>query len=210
MNDKTDELYQYAQRFLNISHNNIMDEVAFIQACIACNGLLDLTGIDLTSKRDKFRLNSYFNKVLSENECWHYEDIYLFGNTQSILDARRIYELAYSLNYYAQGHSTSNKEWTTSVLNTLINALFVLIKKDIDLAQKLDSLLSKNSDQISDRYSFERIRYNFMHSLIEYVFTKDNTKVLKQFSFLKFENLLDLESGFETAYNQVNEIYFPK
>ena len=47
-------------------------------------------------------------------------------------NARKIYELAYSLNYYAKGHSTSNKEWTTAVLNTLINALFVLVKKDID------------------------------------------------------------------------------
>ena len=208
VNDKTNELYQYARHFLIVSHNNIRNKVAFIQACIACNCLLDLTGVDLTSKKDKLRLNSYFDKVLSENEYWHYKDIYLFGNTQSILDARKIYELAYSLNCYAKGHSTSNKEWTTAVLNALINALFALIKKDINLAQRLDSILSKNLNQLSDRYSLEKIRYNFMHSLIEYVLTHDNTKLLKQFEFLQFENLLDLESGFRTAYKQVEKIYF--
>ena len=84
------------------------------------------------------------------------------------MNARKIYELAYSLNYYAKGHSTSNKEWTTAVLNTLINALFVLVKKDIDLARRLDLILSENLNLTSDIYSFEKIRFNFMHNLIEY------------------------------------------
>ena len=57
-------------------------------------------------------------------------------------------------------------------------------------------------------YSFEKIRFNFMHSLIEYIFTKDNAKILRQFDFLQFENLADLESGFRTAYKQVERIYF--
>ena len=47
-----------------------------------------------------------------------------------------------------------------------------------------------------------------MHSLIEYIFTKDNAKILKHFDFLQFENLADLESGFRTAYKQVERIYF--
>lgn len=182
----------------------------FFRACVACNYLLDLTGKDLMNKSDKLRLNSFFNKVQNEDEHWYYEDVYFFGNTQSVLNARKIYELAYSLNYYAKGHSTSNKEWTTAVLNTLINALFVLVKKDIDLARRLDLILSENLNLTSDIYSFEKIRFNFMHNLIEYIFTQNNAKILRQFEFLQFENLIDLESGFRTAYDQVNEIYFHK
>lgn len=208
VNDQTDDLHQYAQHALNASHDNVKDKIAFFQACVACNYLLDLTGKDLMDKSDKLRLNSYFYKIQNEDEHWHYEDVYFFGNTQSILNARKIYELAYSLSYYAKEHTTQNKEWTTAVLNTLINALFVLIKKDIGLAQKLDSILSENLKQISDGYSFEKIRFNFMHSLIEYIFTKNNAKILRQFDCLQFENLVDLESGFRTAYKQVEKIYF--
>ena len=76
------------------------------------------------------------------------------------------------------------------------------------MARKLDLILGENLNQISDTYSFEKIRFNFMHNLIEYVFTQDNAKILRQFEFLQFENLIDLESGFRTAYEQVNEIYF--
>lgn len=208
VNDQTDSLHQYAQHALNVSHDNVKDKIVFFRACVACNYLLDSTGNDLMNKSDKLRLNSYFNKIQNEDENWHYEDVYFFGNTQSVLTARKIYELAYSLSYYAKEHSTQNKEWTTAVLNTLINALFVLIKKDIGLAQKLDSILSENLKQISDGYSFEKIRFNFMHSLIEYIFTKDNAKILRQFDFLQFENLANLESGFRTAYKQVERIYF--
>lgn len=210
VNDQIDNLYHYTQHALNVSHDNVNDKIAFFRACIACNYLLDSTGKNLISMSDKLRLNSYFNKIMNGDEQWHYEDVYFFGNTQSILDARKIYELGYLLSYYAEGHSTSNKEWTTAMLNTLINALFVLIKKDINLARKLDSNLSDKLNLMSDGYSFEKIRFKFMHSLIEYVFTKDNTKILKQLTFLKFENLLELESGFRTAYKQVSEIYFSK
>lgn len=210
VNDQTDNLHQYAQHALNVSHDNVKDKIAFFRACVACNYLLDLTGKDLMNKSDKLRLNSFFNKVQNEDEHWYYEDVYFFGNTQSVLNARKIYELAYSLNYYAKGHSTSNKEWTTAVLNTLINALFVLVKKDIDLVRRLDLILSENLNLTSDIYSFEKIRFNFMHNLIEYIFTQNNAKILRQFEFLQFENLIDLESGFRTAYDQVNEIYFHK
>lgn len=50
-------------------------------------------------------------------------------------------------------------------------------------SKKLDSILSENLKQISDGYSFEKIRFNFMHSLIEYIFTKDNANILRQFDF---------------------------
>ena len=127
------------------------------------------------NKSDKLRLNSFFNKVQNEDEHWYYEDVYFFGNTQSVLNAR-----------------------------------IVLVKKDIDLARRLDLILSENLNLTSDIYSFEKIRFNFMHNLIEYIFTQNNAKILRQFEFLQFENLIDLESGFRTAYDQVNEIYFHK
>lgn len=210
INNKIADLYQYVKNTLDKSHSDVTNKTIFFQACIACNYLLDLTGTNLIGKEDKIRINAYFNKVQDKNECWYYEDVYFFGNTQNILDARKVYQLAYSLNYYASEHSTSNKELTTAVLNTLINALFVLIKKDITFARHLDVFLSKSFKIISDRYSFEKIRFNFMHNLIEYIATKDNTILLKQFDFLKFEGLLNLESGFKTAYDQINDIYFHK
>ena len=120
---------------------------------IDVNYLLDSTGNDLMNKSDKLRLNSYFNKIQNEDENWHYEDVYFFGNTQSVLTARKIYELAYSLSYYAKEHSTQNKEWTTAVLNTLINALFVLIKKDIGARFSTKSILtSRNKEIILHRF----------------------------------------------------------
>lgn len=168
---------------------------------------MDLTGKDITSTSHKLRIISHFKRILDGEEIWNFEDIYFFGNTQNLMSPRNIYSLAYSLNYYRQKHNINNREWINAVYNTLINAEFILIKSDINLATKLDQLLRQKWD-LSDNYAFEKIRQNFMHQLIEYISTQDDSKIIRQLHILEFEQLLDLKAGFKTAYEQVKEIYF--
>lgn len=207
VNNQIDRLLHYANKYLEISHRNLTDRISFLRAAVACNYYMDLTGKDITSTSHKLRIISHFKRILDGEEIWNFEDIYFFGNTQNLMSPKNIYSLAYSLNYYRQKHNINNREWINAVYNTLINAEFILIKSDINLATKLDQLLRQKWD-LSDNYAFEKIRQNFMHQLIEYISTQDDSKIIRQLHILEFEQLLDLKAGFKTAYEQVKEIYF--
>lgn len=207
VNNQIDELSHYAKEYLNISYRNLTDRISFLRAIVASNYYMDLTGKDLTSTSDKLRIISRFKKILDGKENWNFEDIYFFGNTQHLMSPRDVYNLAYSLNYYRQKHSINNRERINAVYNTLINAEFVLIKTNIKLATDLDSLLRKHWN-LPDNYAFEKIRQNFMHQLIKYISTQDDSTIIQQLQFLELENLSDLKAGFETAYEQVDKIYF--
>lgn len=207
VNNQIDKLSYYAEKYLNLSHRNLTDRISFLRAAVACNYYMDLTNIDLTTSSDKLRIISHFNKILNGEEIWNFEDIYFFGNTQNLMNPRDVYSLAHSLNYYRQKHQVNNREWINAVYNTLINAEFVLIKTDIKLATNLDSLLRQHWG-LSDNYAFEKIRQNFMHELIKYISTQDKSGITQQLRSLEVAHLSDLKAGFETAYEQVNKIYF--
>lgn len=207
VSNQVDKLLHYATKYLDISHRNLTDRVSFLRAAVACNYYMDLTNIDLTTSSDKLRIISHFNKIMNGEEIWNFEDIYFFGNTQNLMSPRDVYNLAYSLNYYRQKHKNDNREWINAVYNTLINAEFVLIKTNIKLATDLDLLLRQKWD-LPDNYAFEKIRQNFMHELLKYISTQDESAITQQLHLLELEHISDLKAGFETAYEQVKQIYF--
>lgn len=47
-----------------------------------------------------------------------------------------------------------------------------------------------------------------MHELLKYISTQDESAITQQLHILELEHLSDLKTGFETAYEQVNKIYF--
>lgn len=64
-------------------------------------------------------------------------------------------------------------------LNALLNAVFSLIKKDL---QKAENLLEKlDTLEIMDLYAEETIREKFMNSLIYYAKNNDSTKMINLF-----------------------------
>lgn len=75
------------------------------------------------------------------------------------------------------------------------------------MATDLDLLLRQKWD-LPDNYAFEKIRQNFMHELLKYISTQDESAITQQLHILELEHLSDLKTGFETAYEQVNKIYF--
>ena len=47
-----------------------------------------------------------------------------------------------------------------------------------------------------------------MHELLKYISTQDESAITQQLHILESEHISDLKAGFETAYEQVKQIYF--
>lgn len=185
--------------------NDILDKRTFLKAAIYCNAYFDLTGVDLFSEEYKKRLLVYFSKILSGDETWYYNDVYFFGNTQNLISSRNIYSLSYSLLFYFKNNKDLGIEFSTAILNTLINAEYVLIKKNLKKAKELDKLLSKLD--ITDRFAFEKIRYKYMHFMLDFIELNDDHNLRQMWSALELQGLYILKDGFETAFKQIKEIY---
>lgn len=187
--------------------NNPTDKSLFLKSMIVCNFYYDLTNYDLSSSKDKQRLNNFFRSLIDEDRGWVLNDIYIFGDTTNLLDPRTIYLLAYSLLNDYSNKSKLSKEWISSTLNTLLNAEFALIKKkDPHRAEKLDQKIK--TINISDLYASEKLRKNFIHSLLSYIKSNDNEELCATIDFLKKQNFYDLSEGFSFALKQVEDIYF--
>ncbi len=186
-------------------HIHKSDHLSFYKAIIAANYYSDLTGQNLFSQNEKDKILSLFQAILSGNENWRSEDIFLFGNVQTLLDSRTIYELFFSLiNFFTQ-KSSNNNQWNSMVLNTLLNAEFTLIKIDFNRAKKVNTLLKQI--KLPDTFALEKIRIKLFDSLIFYIQTKDDYQIKENQIILEYENFAQLSDGFNTAVKQIKKIY---
>lgn len=100
----------------------------------------------------------------------------------------------------------STKRWYISILDSLLNALSVLIRKDHNLAKKL--LLHQFKQlPLSDRYAFEKIYIKAFQSYIDYIETKNDTHFQSIIQITELLDLPDLKDGFITGFRQVKQIY---
>lgn len=94
------------------------------------------------------------------------------------------------------------------VLNTIINAIFVLLKKQKPtLASKILTILNRQS--IFEKHASELIRIEFMEKLIEFINNGNQEKIdlfLKTLETLKLDNTV---RDFRFAFSQIKDIYHP-
>lgn len=118
----------------SLSKTNDADDLLVV--ITACNFFLDLSGIDLTSKKVRTKLILEVSKI----EHWYKQDINLFTNSQLLLDSQKIYEL---------GKSLASKAYELNVMpplysRPLLNAVFVLMRKrQPQYAEKLFITINK-------------------------------------------------------------------
>ncbi|WP_288558043.1 Rgg/GadR/MutR family transcriptional regulator [uncultured Lactobacillus sp.] len=197
-----------SKKLLSEVENDSFDKRTFLKAAIYCNAYYDLTGVDIFTDNYKKRLSMYFSKILSGDEVWYYDDVYFFGNTQNLISPRTIYSLSFSLVFYLKNNNDLEMKFSTAILNTLINAEYILIKKDLKKAKRLDAIIS--GLDITDRFAFEKIRYKYMHFMLNFLETNDDHNLRLMWAALELQGLNTLKDGFETAFKQIKQIYSKK
>lgn len=175
------------------------------QVAIAANFYEDLSGDRACPLVVKNRVILYFSDVVSNDNFWCYEDIFYFNLVTQLLDAGHLYSFSFKLLEYVTDTKIDSKIWYESILNTLLNAEFSLIKKDLKKAQSLLDRL--NVLEIDDDYTEESIRKKFMKALIRYLKNNSNTEIYSMLNCLEFLGLNNMKSDFETAFLQIKEIY---
>ncbi|MGN1272510.1 MAG: helix-turn-helix domain-containing protein [Lactobacillus sp.] len=171
---------------------------------IACNYYMDLTGQNLFSEDDVLRLKAY----LLPTENWTQENVLLFGNTQLLLPAEAIFEISNSIYSYLF-YDESARTFYVMALNTLLNAVFCLIKKKntlmaTKLLRKIDML------NVPSKFTNERIRINFMKALLDYVHTQDSSSMNTFLQSLNSLGFSEKVADFSFAFDQVKAIYSEK
>ncbi|WP_297952281.1 Rgg/GadR/MutR family transcriptional regulator [uncultured Lactobacillus sp.] len=194
-------LYKYTITKQKAATNNPQSKIVFLKYCYVCNFYQDLSQDYIFSEDDKKRLTN----ILLQISNWHYEDIFFFGNTLGLLNSQTIHKLANRLIQYSINTNISTKRWYISVLDSLLNAISVLIRKDYNLAKKL--LHQFKQLPLSDRYAFEKIYIKAFQSYIDYIETKDDTKFKAIIQTTELLDLPDLKDGFITGFKQVKQIY---
>ena len=169
------KLKQIAVNSISLFNHNPYIKKNLIKAAIACNFLKDSTEEILLSSKNQ----AYLQELLSEITEWNYEDVFIFGNTLSLLPAKRTYGLTkLLLNKIINNCATESTKWNHSALNTVINASFSLIddvyyfKKTIC---KLDDL------KLDDSFAYEKIRLVFVFELGKYIETNDASAIEEKF-----------------------------
>lgn len=133
---------------------NPQDKKLFFKISIVANFYMDLTERNLLSNKDIAILQLRF----SDLDTWYIEDIVLFGNIQLLLPSSSIYRTTRSLiSCSIENDDINNK----MVLNTIINAIFVLLKKQEPiLASNILTILKHQS--IFEKHASEIIRIEFI------------------------------------------------
>lgn len=180
---------------------NPQDKKLFFKMSIVANFYTDLTERNLLSNKDIAILQLRFSNL----DSWYIEDIVLFGNIQLLLPSSSIYRTTRSLISCSIENDDINNRM---VLNTIINAIFVLLKKQEPiLASKILTILKHQS--IFEKHASEIIRIEFMEKLIKFINSGNQEEIemfLKTLEALKLNNTV---RDFKFAFSQIKDIYTP-
>lgn len=197
------ELEHLTEKALIKSRNNSYNKKLLIRAAIGSQCLKSLIGKNLFSNNDVKRLET----ILSDIDDWHYEEIFCFGNTLSLLAPKRIYGLTKSLiRKYIQNNNYKYFKWQHAALNTIINAMISLLYENIYFAKKLFPDLQVL--QLDDTYAYEKIRLKFIDEVIYFLKTNDVSRIKNLFfPFLNYIGLNQLSSDLKISFSQLKKIY---
>lgn len=201
-NNKLKEITQNLLSQFNSENEEFQKEELLIEAAVAANYYLDLSGEDLTDNSFKKSLIEQFKSIRPKHneyiKQWRKRDVIVFGNTQLLLDSKTIFDLSRSL----ASHVYEEKMVSRRVSSALLNAVFILIKKkDVYHAQKLLNLTKHLNFATSDTLAVNRIRFHAC--LINYINTGNEYQVNQFIKSIEQQ----LQPDFELAFNQVKEIY---
>ena len=197
------ELEHLTEKALIKSRNNSYNKKLLIRAAIGSQCLKSLIGKNLFSNNDVKRLETF----LSDIDDLHYEEIFCFGNTLSLLPPKRIYGLTKSLiRKYIQNNNYKYFKWQHAALNTIINAMISLLYENIYFAKKLFPDLQVL--QLDDTYAYEKIRLKFIDEVIYFLKTNDVSRIKNLFfPFLNYIGLNQLSSDLKISFSQLKKIY---
>lgn len=168
---------------------------ALFKSAVSLNYYLDLTGVDLSTDKYKSELKNRVENI----QYWFKKEIILFGNVQLLLDADTVYGLARSLASDSFEKDIVSKD----VSITLINAIFVLIKKKAPLkAKRLLNVTSKLNFSSND--ILVKVRLRFMECLLQYIDSGNRYAVEQFINTLESEIL---KKDYQFAFAQVKQIY---
>ena len=176
-------------------------KILFLEYCCACNFFQDLSQNTIFSSSDQKILTFILNHVSD----WQYEDIFFFGNALGLLPSEKIYQISEIIILHAIKVNLSTKRWYDDVLDSLLNAISILIKKNYNLAQKLLNQFKKLP--LTDRYTFEKIYIQAFQSYIDYIKNKNDANFQAIIQITELLDLPDLKDGFITGFKQVKQIY---
>ncbi|WP_345739784.1 MULTISPECIES: hypothetical protein [Lactobacillus] len=195
---KVQELKDYTNELLSAyyqENDNYLRSEYLIRVANAANYYMDLTETDLTDKEFKAELTQCFKNInyLFEKE------IILFGDVQLLLDTTTVYRLARELASKMYGRDLV----TMSVSITLLNAVFVLIKrKATDEARKVLNATCQLNFSTNDLLTVTRIK--FLKTLLNYI---DSGKEYQIMQFLNSLENKQLKESWTFAFQQIKDIY---
>ncbi len=166
-----------------------------LKSAMAMNYYLDLSGKDLSDIKYKVTLAKQFNNI----RHWFKKEIILFANVQLLLDEDSVYKLSRSL----AGEMYDKKLVSVLVGNTLINAVFALLKeKQPDKARVILNATCQLNFSQNDLLT--KVRIKFMKALLNYIDTG------KEYPIRQFLDSLEdghLKESWVFAFLQIKNIY---
>lgn len=201
MNNKVSELQEKSKKLL-LKYSKDKNEHNLLKAAIACNYYLDLTQIDLTDEIFKSMLTLQVCKIKN----WYKSDLIFFANTQFLLKPTIIYDLADSLvSDVFEMDIVPNMQ-----VDTLLNAIFALIKKKAILCAKGILHKIKNLTFSPNNYSAE-YKIIFFNILLHYIDTSNSDEVYEFLSSLPHTKSGDqLREDSKYSFLQIKDIYKKK
>lgn len=197
-NNDVETLARLAHKLLDLHYEAVDSSRVFFQAAIACNFYMDFTNTNLMQKTDLLRLRAHFLNI----EDWTQENVLLFANTQLLLSAEDIYQIARSLFSFLVGkENSSDKDFYRLSVNALVNAIPCLIKKR-DFRNAKFILKQVKILKLSPRYLYERLRVNYFEILLNYLDTKNANEMNRFLSGLDTVGLHDIRKEFDLGFSQ--------
>lgn len=201
-NNDISKLKSIANNLLTIHYLDPTDQKIFFQAAIACNYYMDFTNVNLLNENDILRLRAYFSSIKN----WTRENIIIFGNVQLLLDGEYVYIIARSLLSCLIDNKTDDDSLNKMGVTSLLNAVFVLIKKEsIDKACKLLTQI-KNLKYI-DELHFSQIRIKYAEKVFSCIKSKNTQEMDDFLADLKSVGLIQQADDFALGFSQMKKIY---
>lgn len=200
-NNDIDSLKEVADFFMQKYVSFPTNQLYFFRSAMACNFYMDLTGKNIFPKQKVARLSAYFRPI----ENWTQKEILLFGNTLLLIPQQDIYGITRSI-YYCASNQKNTRTSCVMIINTLLNAVFVMLKKGKESkAKKILSWIE--TMEIPSNFTNEKIRINFMNALFKYIDWHDSSDVkiiINSLYSLGFENKAE---DYAFAFKQIEKIY---
>ncbi len=196
-------LYELYLKCISKYHHLTDTDDLFI-AAFAANAYLNLTGKNPMKSEDIDKVE----QILSDNEQWNFISVRQFGDTLLLLKPKKLLSLALNLLNDTERIEAVSPDLYVNTLSTLADAFYELIKKEPELAKKLDTALKDKLNMKDVRLSFFYIRFSFLSDLLSFRLGQE-IDFENYFKALDFLNLTILKDILGEELNEI-KLVMPK